>query len=189
MSRGRDKFKKFKPVINLLVKLYSLFPRKVQNYLLVKHRKTTGYIGMVVRYALLKNLAKSVGDNVSIQPDVYLFNVSNLIIGNNVSIHPMCYLEAYGGIEIGNDISLAHGVTIMSVTHDYQDSSKMIKDQGLTALPVVIEDNVWVGSKATVLGGNTIKSGSIIGAGSVVTKNVEPNVVMAGVPAKKIKER
>lgn len=189
MARGRDKFKKFKPVINFISKAYSLLPLNMQKKALVRHRKQTGNIGLVIRYALLKNLALHVGDNVSIQPDVYLFNVQELSIGDNVSIHPMTYIEAYGGVTIGNDVSIAHGTTIMAVTHDFEDKSIPIKDQGITGLPIIIEDNVWIGAKATILGGNSLGTGSIIGAGSVVTKNVEPNAVVAGVPAKKIKER
>ena len=189
MVRGRDKFNKYKYVIYLISKLYSIFPKKMQNRALINHRKSTGNLGIAVRYALLRNLAKSVGENVVIQPDVYLFNVQELSIGNNVSIHPMKYIEAYGGVKIGYDVSIAHGTTIMAVTHDYDDLNVPIKDQGVTALPITIENNVWIGSKATVLGGNTIGTGSIVGAGAVITKNVKENTVVAGVPAKIIKER
>lgn len=189
MARGRDKFKKFKPVINCISKVYSLFPKSMQTKALIRHRKQTGNMGLVIRYALLKNLAKHVGDNVSIQPDVYLFNVQELVLGDNVSIHPMTYIEAYGGVEIGNDVSIAHGVTIMAVTHDFDDINIPIKDQGITGKPIKIGDNVWVGAKATILGGNTIGDGAIIGAGAVVTKNVERNTVVVGVPARVVKER
>ena len=189
MARGRDKFRKFKPVINCISKVYALFPKSMQTKVLVRHRKQTGNLGLVIRYALLKNLAKHVGDNVSIQPDVYLFNVQELSIGDNVSIHPMTYIEAYGGVEIGNDVSIAHGVTIMSVTHDFDDINIPIKNQGITGKPIKIGNNVWVGSKATILGGNNIADGSIIGAGAVVTNNVVENAVVVGVPAKEIKNR
>ncbi len=189
MSRGRDKFQKFKPVINCICKLYSLFPRSVQTKALIRHRKQTGNLGLVIRYALLKNLAKNVGDNVSVQPDVYLFNLQELSIENNVSIHPMTYIEAYGGIEIGNDVSIAHGTTIMAVTHDFDDISIPIKDQGITGQPIKLEDNVWVGAKATILGGCNIGAGAIIGAGAVVTKPVKKNTVVAGVSARVIEER
>lgn len=188
MARGRDTFKRFKPVISLIGKFYSIFPRSMQTRAFVRHRKQTGNLELAIRYALLKNLAKHVGDNVSIQPDVYLFNVQELSIGNNVSIHPMAYIEAYGGVNIGNNVSIAHGATIMSVTHNFCDLNLPIKDQGVSALPIKIEDNVWIGAKATILGGKTLGAGSIIGAGSVVTKNVEKNTVVAGVPARVIKE-
>lgn len=189
MARGRDKFKKFKPVINLVSKCYSIFPRNIQMKALIRHRGQTGNMGLVIRYALLKNLAKHVGENVSVQPNVYLFNVQQLSIGNNVSIHPLTYIEAYGGVEIGNDVSIAHGTTIMAVTHDFKNLSIPIKDQGITGLPIKIENNVWIGAKATILGGNVIGADSIIGAGAVVTKNVKKSTIVAGVPAKNIRDR
>lgn len=189
MERGREKFQKFKPLILIISKFFSLFSKKWQEKAFVRCRKKTGSSGLVIRYALLKNLAKNVGNNVSIQPEVYLFNIQNLSIGDNVSIHPLTYIEAYGEVKIGNDVSIAHGTTIMSVTHDFDKIDIPIKDQGITGIPIVIEDNVWIGAKATILGGNTIKKGSIIGAGAVVTKNVDENSIVAGVPAKKIRQR
>lgn len=176
-------------MISLICKFYSIFPKGIQTKVLVRHRKQTGNMGLVIRYALLRNLAKHVGDNVSIQSDVYLFNVQELIIRDNVNIHPMTYIEAYDGVEIGNNVSIAHSTTIMAVTHNFDDVNTPIKDQGITGLPIKIEDNVWIGAKATILGGNILGAGSIIGAGSVVTKNVNKNTVVAGVPAKVIKER
>ncbi len=189
MVRGRDKFNKYKLIIDILSKVYSFFPKSIQRKLLINNRKKNGYLGLVKRYCLIKNLSKSVGDNVSIHPDVYLFNVQNLSIGNNVSIHPMTYIEAYGGITIGNDVSIAHGTTIMSVNHGFDKTDIPIKDQIIVACPVEIKDNVWIGSKAVILGNNTVHSGAIIGAGAVVTKDVAENTVVAGVPAKVIKDR
>lgn len=187
--RGRDKFKKFRVILKLLQAFYSVFPRKIRLFFFVRRRKTCGYYGLAVRYALLKTLAKSVGDNVSIYPDVYLFNVQNLIIGNNVSIHPMSYVEAYGGVVIGNDVSIAQGTTIMSVNHDFSKLDIPIKDQGIEARPILIENDVWIGAKATVLGNVTIASGTVVGASAVVTKNTECNSVVAGIPARIIKKR
>lgn len=187
--RGREQFAKFKPMILGLTRIYSLLPTKVQHRLFVHYRKKTGNVGLVVRYALLKNLAKHVGDNVSIDPDVFLLNVQNLSVGNNVSIHSMTYIEAYGGITIGSDVSIAHGTTIMSVNHEYTAMDVPIKEQGLALRPVCVEDNVWIGAKAVILGGNTIGSGAVVGAGAVVTKDIPRNHVVAGVPARTIKER
>lgn len=54
---------------------------------------------------------------------------------------------------------------------------------------IIIEDNVWIGAKATILGGNTVESGSVVGAGSVVTKNVPSDSIVVGAPARKVKDR
>lgn len=188
-ARGRDAFNKRKKQIMLLVKLVSKFSEKKRKKWLVKNRKKSGKKGLLIRYVLIKSLAKSCGDNVSIFEDVFIFSPENMEIGNNVSIQPMCYLEGQGGISIGNDVSIAHGTSILSTTHNTDDLDIPIKDQGVSEKKVVINDNVWIGCKVTVLYGNEIGSGSVIGANSVVTKDIEPNCICAGVPAKKIRSR
>lgn len=187
--RGRDKFEKFKPWINLLVKFYSLFPRSLRNKKMETLRKYTGNIALVKRYALLKTLAKRVGDNVSVFPDVYLKNIQEMEIGNNVSFQPMVYIEAYGGVKIGDDVSFAEGSSLFSVNHGFKDTEVPIKDQALIPLPIEIKNNVWVGAKATILGGVTIESGCVVAAGAVVNKSTVPNMVIGGVPATPLKER
>lgn len=187
--RGREKFKRFKWCLDLLCKYYSFFPKSIQNKILIRNRKKTGYLGLAKRYCLIKNLAESVGENVSIHPDVYLFNIDNMRIGDNVSIHPFSYIDAYGGIEIGNDVSIAHNVTLMSFNHEFSELKIPIKEQPLDRRPIKIEDNCWIGAKVTILGNTNIGTGSVVGAGAVVTKNVKTNSVVAGVPAKIIKQR
>lgn len=189
MPRGRDKFNKAKGAISLIVKFYGVFPRKLRMKWLVRYRNMNGNMGMVIRYALLKTLAKSVGDNVSIHPGVYIFNFQDLEIGDNVSIHPMCYIEAWGGVQIGNDVSIAHDVSIIAFTHSWSDLEIPIKDQPTIKRPICIGNNVWIGAKATILGGVKVEDGSIIGAGAVLTKSTENNGIYAGVPARLIKRR
>lgn len=187
--RGRDKFAKIKPIINALAKMYSILPQSIRLKIMANIRKKPGNIALVKRYALLKTLAKSVGDNVSVFPDVYLQNVQELEIGNNVSFQPMVYIEAYGGVKIGDDVSFAEGASLFSVNHGFKDLNKPIKDQPLTSLPIEIENNVWIGAKATILGGVRVASGTIVAAGAVVNKDTEKNATVAGVPARVIKIR
>ncbi len=189
MKRGREKFNNFRFFINIITIFYGLFPKRFQKWLLIFHRKTSGYVGLVIRYALLKNLANSIGDNVAIQPDVYLFNLENLSIGNNVSVHPMSYIDSIGGITIGNDVSIAHGTSLISFNHKFAKLEIPIKDQGIELCPICIENNVWIGAKANILGGVIVSEGSIIGAGAVVTKNVKSNSIIGGNPAHIIKMR
>jgi acetyltransferase-like isoleucine patch superfamily enzyme len=101
----------------------------------------------------------------------------------------MCYVDATGGIAIGNDVSIAHGTSIMSTTHKYENIDIPIKDQGFNSSKTVIRNNVWIGAKATILSGILIESGSIVAANAVVTKDIAKNTVVGGVPAKIIKER
>lgn len=189
MSKGREKFHKCRCIILLIEKWYRLFPRKIRYRMLEKNRYTYGYIGMVKRYALVKSIAKSVGDNVCIKEGVFFYNIDNMVIGKNVSIWPMTYIDAFGGLVIGNDVSIAHGVTILTFEHQYSDRELPIKDQKVKSIPVVIGNNVWIGAKATILAGNHVNDGSVIGAGTVITKDVYDNSIIVGVPGKKIKDR
>lgn len=189
ISRGRDTFSRYKKYILFAVKIVNMFSLKKRKNWLLKRRETKGKKGLLIRYILIKSLAKSCGDNVSISEDVYLFSPENIEFGDNVSIHPMCYIEGQGGITIGNDVSIAHATSILSTTHNMDDLDIPIKDQGVTEKPVIIHDNVWIGCKTTILCGIEVSSGSVIGANSVVTKNIKPFTVCAGVPAKEIRSR
>src|SRR5699024_5400494 len=90
---GRAKFKNKKIIINILTKATKILPKKFRLYLFNLFRNKKGIVGIGVRYILLKTLAISIGDNVSVFPGVYLLHPDKLIIGNNVSIHPMCYID------------------------------------------------------------------------------------------------
>lgn len=156
---------------------------------MVIFRGKKGIVGIAIRYIVLKSILPDLGDNVSIHENVYLYSPENLHIGNNVSIHPMCYIDATGGIDIGDDVSIAHSVTIMSSTHNYSSLEISIKDQDVYCINTKISDNVWIGAKATILSGVIINSGSIVGANALVSKDVECNMIVGGVPAREIKKR
>lgn len=189
MNRGRDKYNKLLPIIKLLIKLFSILPRKLTIKFFNSSRLIRGNLGLLLRFVLIKNIAKNCGDNVSVHPGVYLFNINKISFGSNVSIHPMCYIDGAGEIEIGSDVSIAHGVTIMSSEHVFEDMSIPIKDQGIQLLKTKIENNVWIGAKSSILGGVTIEEGSIVAAGAVINKNIARYTIVGGVPGKKIKER
>lgn len=188
-SRGRDKAKKFSIVFSLFSSTLRLLPYSVRTFLYNLFRNTNGLLGIGLRYILLRSLA-DIGTNVAIFPSVFITKFNKLKIGDNVSIQPMSYIDGYGGVRIGNNVSIAHHVTIMSTEHNYHDLNIPIKDQGFYESEVVIEDDVWIGAKVTILKGVTVKSGNIVAAGAVVTKTIqENNVIIAGCPAFVIKKR
>ena len=189
VKRGRDLFKIVKPLLIIFQKIYSVLPYKMRKLIYYQKESKRGIFQIGLRYALISTLALSIGENVRISEGCYIRNMQNLIIGNNVSIWPMTYIECSGGVKIGNDVSIAHSVTIMSEEHRYSKKEIPIKDQGKAFSPIIIEDNVWIGAKAVILAGVIIKTGAIIGAGSVVTKDVPKNAIVAGVPAHIIKYR
>lgn len=182
-------FNRFKPIILIVSRFYSLFPKKSLKRMLNFHRNTSGNLGYGIRYCIMKNLAISCGENVAIDVGVFFFNPENMSFGNNVSINPMTYLSGIGGLTIGNDVSIAHRVTIMTATHNYDDINIPIKKQGITIKPVSIGDNVWIGAGVTIVAGKSIGSGTIIGANSLVTKDIPMNEIWGGVPAKYLRKR
>lgn len=193
MERGRVKFGRYKKAILALSAFYRALPLTWRKGLLSWHRNTRGKIGMALRYALIRSIAQTCGDNVAIYTGVYFYNPENMKLGNNVSIHPLSYIEAgktkEDGLQIDDDVSIAHGVTIMSNTHQFAQHDVPIKDLLTVTKKIHICQNVWIGAKATVLCGVEIASGCVIGANAVVTKSTVGDMVYAGVPAKVIKER
>jgi acetyltransferase-like isoleucine patch superfamily enzyme len=117
-----------------------------------------------------------------------LFNLHLLSMGDNVSIHEMSYLDAAGGITIGSEVSLAHSVSILSSTHNFDIKGVSIKNQGITKKSTHVGNNVWIGAKSTVLSGINIENNVIVGSNSVVTKNLISGNIYGGNPAKLIKE-
>ncbi len=192
VTRGRNQFKKVKRILMLISLFYRILPLRMRKKALERHRYTGGKIGIGLRYAILKSISNSIGDNVAIFQDVYINNPENIVIGDNVSIHQMSYLEcgySENGITIGNDVSIAHGVTIMATTHLFDNKEMNIKDQGVITEKIEIQDNVWLGAKSVVLSGTTIRKGNIIGASAVVTKTTEPYGIYVGIPARRIRDR
>jgi acetyltransferase-like isoleucine patch superfamily enzyme len=93
-----------------------------------------------------------------------------------------------GPVTIGNHVNLAQGITVTALNHNFEDSNKRIDEQGVSTNPVIIEDDIWIGANAVILPGVTIGHHSVVAAGAVVTKDVPPHSLVAGVPAKIIKQ-
>ena len=127
------------------------------------------------------------GDNSVIESFACINNaVGEVIIGDytRVGLHN----TVIGPVTIGSHVNLAQGITVTALNHNFADSEKRIDEQGVSTTPVVIEDDVWIGANAVVLPGVTIGTHSVIAAGAVVTKDVPPHSIAAGVPAKVIKK-
>lgn len=112
--------------------------------------------------------------------------VGDIIIGDytRVGLHN----TVIGPVTIGSHVNLAQGITVTALNHNFTDSEKRIDEQGVSTMPIVIEDDVWIGANAVVLPGVRIGTHSVVAAGAVVTKDVPPHSIVAGVPAKVIKK-
>jgi acetyltransferase-like isoleucine patch superfamily enzyme len=112
-----------------------------------------------------------------------------LKIGNNSSIGPYSYIGCSGLIEIGDNVMMSPRVSIYSENHNFDQVDHPMIEQGVTRSFVKIEDDCWIAANSVILAGVTIGKGSVVAAGSVVTKDVAPYSIVAGNPAKFIKSR
>lgn len=131
----------------------------------------------------------SIGRNSFIRSGNLASHDGYLIMRSRSSCNFNCFLGATGGLVIGKNVLIGPNVTIITEKHIYDETETEIRDQGISRAPVNIEDNVWIGANVVILGGNTVHTGSIIGAGSILTKSVEQMAIVAGNPAKFLKMR
>ena len=129
----------------------------------------------------------SLGDYSVIESFACINNaVGDVIIGDHTRIG--LHNTIIGPVKIGNHVNLAQGITVTALNHNFDDTEKRIDEQGVSTKPVTIEDDVWVGANAVILPGVTIGNHCVVAAGAVVTKDVPPHSLVAGVPAKVIKQ-
>lgn len=132
----------------------------------------------------------TIGDRVSLRSGVVIDAQSGTIeIGRNVSLNDYTVLLGHGGIRIGDDVRVAAHVVMASFDHGYDDIDVPIRMQANVKKPIVVEDDVWIGAGAKILGGTHIARGCVIGANSVVKGRTVPYGVYAGAPARLVKMR
>ena len=128
----------------------------------------------------------SLGDYSVIESFACINNaVGDVMIGNHTRIG--LHNTIIGPVDIGSHVNLAQGITVTALNHNFDDTEKRIDEQGVSTNPVTIEDDVWIGANAVILPGVTIGNHCVVAAGAVVTKDVPPHSLVAGVPAKVIK--
>ena len=129
----------------------------------------------------------SLGDYSVVESFACINNaVGDVIIGDHTRIG--LHNTIIGPVDIGSHVNLAQGITVTALNHNFDDTNKRIDEQGVSTNPVTIEDDVWIGANAVILPGVTIGEHCVVAAGAVVTKDVPPHSLVAGVPAKVIKQ-
>lgn len=136
-----------------------------------------------IREIMSRLTGKRIDDTFRLFPPFYTDFGKNITIGHNVFINSGCHFQDQGGIEIGDGTMIGHNVVLATINHDL-DSRKGRKNH---YAPIHIGSNVWIGSNSVILSGVTVREWAVIGAGAIVTKNVEPYTVVGGNPAKVIK--
>ena len=124
------------------------------------------------------------GHNCSVHMHCFFDCAKNIVIGKNSVINAKCRLDNRGRINIGANVSISQDVLILTADHDVASA-----DFAGRNLSVNIGDYVWIGTRATILPGVNIGEGALIAAGAIVTKDVMPYSIVAGIPAKIIKMR
>lgn len=112
-----------------------------------------------------------------------------LKVGARSNLGPYAYIGCGGFVEIGQDVMMGPRVSIIAEQHNFEDTTRSLRSQGVTRRGIVIEDNCWLGANCVILDGVRIGAGSVIAAGCVVTRSVPPNSIVAGVPGRVLRER
>jgi len=131
----------------------------------------------------------SLSDHITLDDNVEVRNLTReeLTIGSYTSVNRNTVIR--GKVTIGEHVSIAPNCMIIGTSHRFDNKTQLIQEQGFTIAGVLIESDVWIGANCVVLDGVTIGRGSVIGAGSVVTKSIPPMSVAFGNPCRVRRER
>jgi acetyltransferase-like isoleucine patch superfamily enzyme len=125
-----------------------------------------------------------VDDGFLLIPPFYTTGGERIRVGRNVFINQNCTMYDLGGIDIADDVMIGPNVSIITSGHPVEPSQRRA---GVTAAPIVIERNVWIAAGVTIIGGVTVGENSVVAAGSVVTRDVPSNTLVAGNPARVVR--
>lgn len=137
-----------------------------------------------VRALFSELIGKRVDDSFVLIPPFYATGGADTTIGRNVFINQNCTVYDLGGIDIADDVMIGPNVSLITSSHPIEPSRRR---DGVIARPIVIERNVWIAAGAILIGGVTVGENSVVAAGSVVTRDVPPNSLVGGNPARVIR--
>ena len=164
--------------LNTRPRLFVALAYFIGNHLVINH------FPYFIKNMYLRHVLKiRIGDQTSIARDVFITG-NRITIGENTVINRRVYLDGRAPLTIGNNVNISHSTIIQSLTHDYQNPFFIALER-----PVSISDDVWIGAAAIICPGVTVGRGAVIGAGAVVSRDVEAFSVVVGNPARKIKTR
>ena len=137
-----------------------------------------------IRELLSSLFGYKVPSSLRVFPPFYTDFGKNIQIGEYVFINACCHFQDHGGVRIGDGCQIGHNVVFATLNHDIAPEDRC----HTYPAPIVLGKNVWVGSNAIILPGVMIGDNAIVGAGAVVTKDVEKNTIVGGNPAKLIRK-
>lgn len=139
---------------------------------------------MCGKIALLRAFGAQIGKGLVIKNNVCVKFPWKLTVGDRVWLGEGCWIDNLDKVTIGNDVCISQGALLLTGNHDYGRSTFDYRNA-----PIVVEDGAWIGAKAVVTSGVTVRRLSVLTVGSVATKDTEPCGIYQGIPAVKIKER
>src|ERR1700741_4924978 len=137
-----------------------------------------------IRNLFSELIGKKVDENFLLIPPFYTTGGVEIRVGRNVFVNQNCTFYDLGGLDIADDVMIGPNVSLITSGHPIEPSRRR---DGVVARPIVIERNVWIAAGATIIGGVTVGENSVVAAGSVVTKDVPPNTLVGGNPARGIR--
>jgi len=138
-----------------------------------------------IREVFEELIGKPVGDSFHLIPPFYADYGLNITVGRSVFIGYQCMFTGHGAIDIADEVLIANKVNLVTAGHPLEPDKRRAY---ITVAPIRIESNVWIGTAATVLPGVTIGADSVVAAGAVVTREVPPSTLVAGVPATVVRD-
>ena len=136
-----------------------------------------------IREILSELFGYKVPDNFRVFPPFYTDFGKNIHVGDNVFINACCQFQDQGGVWLGDGCLIGHNVVFATLNHDLNPHRRQI----CNPKSIKVGRNVWIGSNSTILSGVSIGDNAVVAAGAVVSKDVAPNTIVGGVPAKFIK--
>src|SRR5215475_5021363 len=137
-----------------------------------------------IRSLFSELIGKKVDDSFLLIPPFYTAGGNEIRVGRNVFVNQNCTFYDLGGLDIADDVMIGPNVSIITAGHPLEPSQRR---KATIGKPIVIERNVWIAAGATVIGGVTVGENSVVAAGAVVTRDVPPNALVGGNPARVIR--
>jgi acetyltransferase-like isoleucine patch superfamily enzyme len=137
-----------------------------------------------VRALFSELIGKKVDESFFLIPPFYTTGGSDISVGRNVFVNQNCTFYDLGGLDIGDDVMIGPNVSLITSGHPIEPAQRRAC---VIAKPIVIERNVWIAAGATIIGGVTVGENSVVAAGAVVTRDVPPNSLVGGNPARVIR--